>query len=437
MGDDSVPATLTAELSAAVEELRPELLRLGADVVRIPSVSPTFVGETYTAASTGELKVVQRFAQSAEAAGLKTDVWEEMPGRGNLAAVWPAAAPGGRSLILNGHVDTVPPGDTRRWRGGNPFSGDVADGWLYGSGACDMKGPLAAAFIAIRALRKAGVRLKGDLIFEAVTGEEMQEAHLGTTATVRRGYRADAAIVVEPTNLEVVPAGPSLLRFRLTAFGKACHSTARHRFVHPSADEEPIGVNAVEKAVFFINRLQELEQHWGHTKHHPLFAPGQFSIHPGLIWVPPESTTMPAIVADQCVVDYAIRFPPDRDLEVEKKEVEDYILTAAQLDPWLKAHPPKVEWYFCWPGANLDPEHPIVTTLARAHEAALDRPAPVTAFPAGTDATYLLKEGIPAVVYGAGDLAHAHAVDEKVSVVQLVAEAKTLALAAAAWCGVA
>lgn len=437
MTDSALPASLAEELAAAVEQLRPELLQLGADVVCIPSVSPTFVGQQYTAASTGELKVCQRFAQACAEAGLKVDLWEEMPGRGNLCAVLPAAAPGGRSLILNGHVDTVPPGDPSRWRNGNPYSGDLADGWLYGLGACDMKGPLAAAFIAVRALQLAGVKLKGDLIYEAVTGEEMQEPELGTTATVRRGYRADAAIVVEPTDLEVVPAGPSLLRFRLTAYGKTCHSTARHRFVHPSPDEEPVGVNAVEKAVFFILRLQELERHWGHTKRHPLFVPGQFSIHPGLIWVPPESSTMPAIVADQCVVDYAIRFPPDSDLEAEKREVEEYIATAAKLDPWLRAHPPKVEWYFCWPGANLDPKHPVVGTLVEAHAAAQGRPAKVTAFPAGTDATFLLREDIPAVVYGPGDLAHAHAVDEKIAVEKMVAGAKTLALAVATWCGVA
>jgi len=436
VGKAKVPAALASEVAAAVAELRAELLRLAGEAIRLPSVNPTFAGQEYTA-STGERRVAERYAEACAAAGLRVDVWEEAPGRGNLAAVLPAAGMGGRSLILNGHVDTVPPGDTSRWRNGDPFAGEVADGWLYGLGACDMKGPLAAAFTAIRALQLAGVKLRGDLIFQAVAGEEMQEAALGTTAAVRRGYRGDAAVVVEPSDLEIAPAGPSLLRFRLTAYGKACHSTVRHRFVHPSADEEPVGANAVEKAVFFIQRLQELERHWGHTKRHPLFAPGQFSIHPGLIWVPPEASTSPAIVADRCVVDYAVRFPPQADLAAERREVEDYIATAACLDPWLKAHPPRVEWYFCWPGADLDPQHPIVGALAGAHEAAHGWQPAVAAFPAGSDATYLLKEGIPAVVYGPGDLAHAHAVDERIAVADLLAAAKTLALAAAAWCGVA
>ncbi|MHB1414588.1 MAG: ArgE/DapE family deacylase [Chloroflexota bacterium] len=428
---------LTRRIAEAVEALRPDLLEVASGLLRIPSVNPTFPGQEPGTPRDGELRANQYFAQACRQSGWQVDLWEQVPGRGNLVAVMPARGGGGRSLIMNGHIDTVPAGAHDRWPGGDPFSGKVDDGYLHGLGASDMKGPLATAFIAMRALAKAGIGLKGDLILQSVCGEEMEEPEVGTTAAVKRGYRADAAVVVEPSNLAIHPAGPHLDRFKLTVYGKTCHSTARYLFVHPSGDEEPVGVNAIEKAVYFINLFQQLEQEWGHTKRHPLFAPGQFTIHPGMITVPPEATSHPAVVADSCIVEFALRFPPNSDVAAERKEIEDFVYHASQLDTWLRAHPPKVEWVFHWPAADLDPEHPIVKGVAAAHATMHGAPPPITAFPAGTDASFLLAEGIPAAVYGPGELWLAHAVGERIRIEDMVTAAKTLALTAAEWCGLA
>ena len=113
------------------------------------------------------------------------------PGRENCVAVLRGSG-GGRSLILNGHVDVVPPQPAEQWTGADPWSGRVADGQVWGRGACDMKGGLIAAVFAIRALASSNVRRKGDLLLHAVVGEEMMEHELGTTACIERGYGGDA-----------------------------------------------------------------------------------------------------------------------------------------------------------------------------------------------------------------------------------------------------
>src|SRR5206468_91213 len=120
--------------------------------------------------------------------------------RANLVGVLEGThASGGKSLIFNGHVDVVPPGDDKNWSDGNPFSGRVENGRVYGRGACDQKGGLIGQAMAAIALRRAGVRLKGDLILESVVGEEVMDHDAGVDAVTRAGFRADAAIVSEPT----------------------------------------------------------------------------------------------------------------------------------------------------------------------------------------------------------------------------------------------
>jgi acetylornithine deacetylase len=152
----------------------------------------------------------------------------------------------GATLMLNGHIDVVPIGDPDAWSGA-AFTGDVRDGRLWGRGACDMKAGLIAAHWAVQAIRTSGVRLRGDVLVASVQGEE--DGGLGTYALLERGWRADACVIPEPTDLDIVPANAGALTFRLRIRGHATHASRRTD-----------GVSVVEKFIPVWHALQELER---------------------------------------------------------------------------------------------------------------------------------------------------------------------------------
>jgi len=165
---------------------------------------------------------------------------------------------GGRSLIFNGHVDVVPPGDESNWRY-PPWQATLTEGRVYGRGALDMKGGLCCALFAAKAIFEAGVRLEGKLMIESVIGEE--DGGVGTLAAVLRGYQADGAVVVEPTELKVAPAQAGALNFRLTVPGRSAHGCVREE-----------GVSAIEKFMPIYRALLELEREQNTRAPDPLYA---------------------------------------------------------------------------------------------------------------------------------------------------------------------
>ncbi|MBV9547020.1 MAG: M20/M25/M40 family metallo-hydrolase, partial [Chloroflexi bacterium] len=237
------------ELLEQDDEASQQLL---CDLVRVPSLG----------GSDGEIAIQHTLAQLLEAEGLETDHWQlpleslvsesdfpgvEVPRREAWGLVGRLRGRGGgRSLMLNAHVDVVPPGDVAAWQH-DPFSGYVQHGNVYGRGACDMKGGLVSAFAAVRAIRRAGVALKGDLLLACVVGEE--DGGLGTYGLLRRGWRADACVVPEPTSLDLVPANAGALTFRLRVRGRATHASRRME-----------GVSAVECFWPVFDALRQLER---------------------------------------------------------------------------------------------------------------------------------------------------------------------------------
>ena len=213
-----------------------EILETLAELVRIPSITPKYPGLDYAEYVGGEGRCNQALSRTFQAAGCEVDMWAEEPGRDNLAGTLRGAG-GGRSLILNGHIDTVPPGDPATWRWGDPWSGRIEDGKLYGLGAVDMKAGLVSMAKAAEAITRAGIRLKGDLILESVVGEETMDHERGVTSTVRRGYTADAAIVTEPSGFScppvIAPCSPGTFWLRITVPGKATHVMVRGNLIWP------------------------------------------------------------------------------------------------------------------------------------------------------------------------------------------------------------
>jgi acetylornithine deacetylase len=422
---------------AAVDDLKSELVQLVSDTVQIPSINPTYPGESYEEILGGETKVAEFLKPIVEGIGLKTDMWEEEKGRANLVGVLKGRG-GGRSLILNGHTDVVPPGRQEDWTRADPWSGEVTDGRIWGRGACDMKGGNAAAVIALKALLNAGYKPKGDVILEYVVGEEMMNTPAGTGAAIKRGYKADAAIVVEPSGppyrLGIIPASPGVFYMRVTVKGKAVHASLRDELVRPGGQGAEVGVSSIDKAMIIYEGLRRLEEEWGQTKSHPMYSrPGHFTLHPGVITGGPSGAF---VISDESRIEYSIWHAPQDTEEQVKKEVETQIHRFAQTDPWLQENPPKVEWLLWWPPYDLPADAPICRTAAAAYEATLDEAPKYYGFAAVDDAAFLNRAGIPAISMGPGSLAVAHAANEYVEIAELVDAAKIYALSVVDWCGV-
>jgi acetylornithine deacetylase len=429
---------------AEVDKLAPELIDAVQRAVRIASIEPKYPGQSYDELVGKESEVAQLVAKIYAEANAEVDVFAIESGRDNAVGVVRGAG-GGRSLIYNGHVDVVPPGDPSSWTA-DPFSGEERDGRILGRGSTDMKaGVLAQAYAAV-ALQRAGVRLAGDLTLAAVVGEEVGDHECGTTATIKRGYTGDVAIVSEPSGppypLAIVPISPGFLWFSVTVRGKAAHSGFRGETRHPTIYGSKLGVNAIDKGFLIYQALNALEEEWAETKRHPLFPNGKFGLLPGYIKGSPYGIDAPFFLAESVVIEYCVMFHPEDDCETARAEITRQIELASQLDPWLREHPPEIEWKLAFEPAKLADDHPILPALAGAHERAaagtrLAGPARQHGFGGVSDASWYAHAGIPSLIYGPGDLTLAHAGDEYVEIDEVITACKTFALLAMEWCGVA
>ena len=329
---------------------------------------------------------------------------------------------GGRDLILNGHVDVVPPGDEALWTH-PPFSGHLVDGRIYGRGALDMKGPLLAGLFAMQAVRAAGVTLAGAVRLQSVVAEE--DGGMGTLATILRGYRAHGAVVMEPTGMVVAPAQAGCLNFRVRVPGKAAHGAVREE-----------GVSALENLFPVYRAIQALEEDRNRRLGgSPVFARHRlpFAICMGTVHGGDWASSVP----DHVTVEGRMGIAPGEDLDGARAEMAAAVAKAAAADPWMAKHPPVVEW---WGGRFLAAEtpldHPLVSALQGAGAAVLGTPPALEGMTYGADMGLLAGiGGIPTVLFGAGDIRGAHGPNECVEVDALVAMARTLAVSAVRFCG--
>ncbi len=429
--------SVDAELLAMIDAMAADIADLAARLIRIPSTTPG-LSDDPGAEIGGEGECSRLLAGEFERLGLDVSLVEVAAGRANALAVL-AGTGGGRSLALNGHVDTVGPGAPEGWSE-DPYGGLLRDGFVWGRGATDMKGGVAAIVKAVEALTRCGVRLRGDVVVQCVVGEELRNPE-GVRAVLEQGYVTDGCICAEPSvdlvdgrqlSIQVI-SSPALL-LRVTLRGRSTHSCLRHEWIHPGGRAQ-IGVNAIEKGVELVKAVQELERTWGLEKRHPLFPPGKFFLHPGYFHGGPETGSGPYFPAERCVVEYVVWHHPDESPDEVRSEVSDWIGRWAKLDPWLREHPPEIEWWGEYRHHSLAPEHELVSAMRSAHEAVTGSRAKVCSFPAGADATVLAEFGVPTLIYGPGEIAMAHAVDEHVPLDELVLATKVYALAAVRWCG--
>jgi len=325
-------------------------------------------------------------------------------GRENLIAVLPGRRDDRPFLMFNGHMDTVPPSGSMRYP---PFGAEVHDGKLWGRGAVDMKGAVAAMTAALVALRRAGVRPPRSVVLAAVIGEET--GGMGTAALGRNGPPADVAVVGEPSGLAIIPAHRGVYRCDVMVHGRAAHGSTPE-----------LGVNAIALAARLIVALEDrLPEMWKGQRHPVLGGP---SVNIGTI----RGGVAVNVVPDRCEFSFGKRWVPGDSPERIRADLETVIagsIGAAQAEIVRDEAFDAV----ARPPLDLAVDHPLVRTLAETAGAVTGRPAAIGRFQAFTDAALLQAAGTPAVVFGPGDLALAHTDEEHVPVDALHAAARIYA----------
>jgi acetylornithine deacetylase len=418
---------LAQTIRGAVQARREDAVNLLRELVRIPSV-------TGKEGAVGEV-VGRAFSER----GLDVDTWEATreetepyrdhvgeqsayEDRPNVAGVRSGTARG-RSILLNAHTDTVDPGDPTAWKG-DPLSGNLEGDLLYGRGSCDMKGGLVTHLVALDALSDLGLGLRGNVTVAATVGEE--NGGLGALSTVLRGYRADAAIITEPTRLALVPAQGGSLVFRLKIPGRSAHAAVR--------DE---GVSALEKFVPIFENLRELEQERNGVLSHPLYegVRNKVPINIGVVRAGNWASTVP----ESLIAEGRVGLIPGEEVDPFKDLFSERIAAVAERDPWLREHPPQLEWFGGqFAPAEVDQDAPICAAVKKAHKRVTGEAPAVEGVPYGADMRLFIHfGGIPCVMYGAGDVNVAHAPDEHISITELLTATSTVACLLAGWCGVA
>lgn len=353
--------------------------------------------------------------------GFTIDMWDVYPNDPNVVGVLKGSDPKRyQSLIINGHIDVADTSGDELWEG-DPFTPVVKEDAVIGRGAADMKGGLAGALFAVQLLHEAGIELPGDLTFQSVIGEEVGEA--GTLQCCKRGYQADFAVVVDTSDLHIQGQGGVITGWITIKSKETFHDATRRNMIH--AGGKLFGASAIEKMMKVIKGLQELESHWAVTKSYQGFLPGANTINPAVI----EGGRHAAFIADECRLWITVHYYPDETHEQIAKDIENHIIKVAESDPWLRENLPTFEWGGSsmiedrgevFPSFEVDYTHQAVGVLTNAHNHVYGEKPVRDVSPSVTDGGWLAEAGIPTALYGPGDLSNAHAVNEQVSIQQLI-----------------
>lgn len=380
---------------------RGDALALTRALVAVDSRNPSLATD-----GPGERAVATLLADTLQAWGFTVDLIEALPGRPNVLARI-GGGHGGFSLLLNGHLDTVGvEGMTH-----DPFAPTERDGRLYGRGSTDMKAGIAA-MCAAAARAAAADELGGEVIITAVIDEEY--ASHGTRALLDLGVRAHAAIVTEPTRLAICPAHRGFAWADVTVEGRAAHGS-----------RYDVGVDAITHAGLLLAELDVHQREVLTQRTHPLL--GHASLHAGTISGGIGISTYP----DRCTVSLERRtLPGERGADF----FEEIAAAAARVRARVPSFAATVT-----PGLVQEPndvprDHAIVESLLAAC-AASGHDAPIAGLSCWTDAALLSAAGIPAVCFGPGDIALAHAAEEYVQVDEIARATDILTRVITAWCG--
>jgi acetylornithine deacetylase len=387
------------------------------ELIAVPSIGGT----------PGEVDIQHLLAERLAELGLTVDLWPvdladvragaDFPGEEVVRTqAWGLVGthrPGERpSLVLQGHVDVVPPGDLSRWTSG-PFTPEVRNGRVVGRGACDMKGGVAAILGAVEAVLQDGAEVPPFAV-HFVIGEE--DGGLGAYATLARGHTGDACVIPEPSDLRLVTANAGALTFRIEVPGRATHGSTRYE-----------GHSAIDAYVPIHAALAALERRRNADPEPPLRDyPIAYPLSVGRLQAGDWASSVP----DRLVAEgrYGVRI--DEDPATARAQLEAAVAEAAATDPYLRDHPPRVTWPGgVFLGGELTPGHPLGDTVAEAHRTVTGRDAgPARGASYGSDLRLYAGAGIPTLHYGPGSPREAHGPDESVPIDELVVVAQVLEL---------
>jgi len=430
MENANTMADLKPAILSQVDALRDELTAFLQKLVQFPSL-PGF-----------EQRAQYAIAEKYESLGLSTDIvaselddLKDHPAfcddgvsfrdRLNVVGCWRSSSrrstKSAHSLILNGHMDVVPTGGESRWSD-SPWSGTVRDGKLYGRGSCDMKAGLTANVFAVQALQALGYHPAADVFLESVIGEE--SGGVGTLTTIVKGYKADAAIITEPTRLRACPVQSGALTFRIRVRGRAIHACMK-----------PYGVSAIEQFYKILQAIQEMDARRHIDYRNPLYEnPNNIApINVGII----RAGDWPSTVPDELVAEGRFGVLPGESTDAARQAMAETLRRISDADPWLKDHPPELIWFEGqFESGQIAADAPIVQTLSACHQKVVGEAPAIRGVTYGSDLRLFTNHGnIPAVLYGPGDVMHAHTVDEFVEMEEVVTATKVLALIITQWCG--
>lgn len=419
--DKEIWRAISDEVERQREEIFEDLRRL----VRTPSVT----------GSEGTAQAI--VAELLRDAGMSVEMFEADPdtvkahpayievpwgyeGRPNVIGML-AGSGGGKSLILNGHIDVVSPEPVDHWTH-DPWGGEIVGGKLFGRGSCDMKGGIVAGIAGMRALVRLGLEPAGTVLFQSVIEEEAGGGG-GTLACFLKGYTADAAWMLEPDQ-SIAVAHAGILYCRITVRGKTAHAGKAHT-----------GVNAAEKLSKIHEALRVLDVVRASTCYNALMDDGSgrcCHINVGVVRAGDWPSTVPGLATLEC----RLSFVPGEDMALVKRQVESVVSQVAKEDSWLRDHPPTIEW-FGWRTNpwEQDPKHEFVTTFATVSSRVLGREVSLCAKSAGLDTRFAGLFGVPAIAFGClGD--NIHGSDEFVNLDSVIQCAKIAGTLIVEWCGI-
>jgi succinyl-diaminopimelate desuccinylase len=387
---------------------REDLVGLAQDLIRIPSVYRP------EQADGNEARVARFVADYLERSGFGVQVEDVAPGRPNVWAVWEGDRPG-KTLLFEAHTDVVTEGRAEDWVH-PPFRAERVGGRIYGRGACDTKSNLAAAVVAVRAIRDSGVPFPGSLILCHPVDEEGMMA--GIKAFIERGHAdgVDAAVICEPEENQLCIKQKGAVRVEVTLRGTMAHGAMPHS-----------GVNPVTRAARFVVAVEELEREEVERHGKDSFL-GYPSLTPTILMGPdcgePQINVIPASV----YVALDIRTVPDQSHRDLVERLEAVIARLASEDPDFDATLEVIEER---PPTETRKDEPLVRAMARAYDHLTGEEPAYNGVPGATDGTFLHAwAGIPIVTTGAGDREIPHHTDEWVDEEELLTTCKLYAATA-------
>jgi acetylornithine deacetylase len=406
----------------------------GAAAVRLLTdllVMPSMPG------SDAEAEIQHVLAERMRRLGLDVDLWQidvataaatpgfpgmeaERSDAWGLVANSPGACSEEAALILQGHVDVVPPGDLARWSGA-PFSPRTSDRRIHGRGACDMKAGVAANVAAVAAIRTAGIRTRKGYSLHSVIGEE--DGGIGAFATLLRGHTGAACIITEPTSGTLITANAGALTFSIRVPGVATHGSTAYA-----------GSNAITSYMAIHHALAELEEQRNRTVE-PLMHEYRvaYPISVGRVRAGDWASSVP----DLLIAEGRMGIRIDEDPAQGKLELEETVAKVSAQDPFLRDVPATVTWSGGqFAGGRLPAAHPLARRVAGAHADATQSLRPrERGAPYGSDLRLYAALGIPTLHYGPGEVRLAHGPDESVDVKEFLAVIRTLTLSLVRECG--